>query len=158
MIYSVGVWGGTGGKSFSESAADTVTGGKYDEWINRLHFRCADIVDGIQLGFKALNGTEWASIHHGGTGGRNEDFPPKLALRADEFIVGITGNYGGYHRGDVINHLTIYTNKGYSLQFGGYQGSRNFGFTVPDGYEICGFYGYSGTFLDSIGVFYRVRR
>ena len=150
MSFAIGVSGGTGGRTFSERAADTVVGGRYDEWINKLFFRSADFVDGIQIGFRAINGTEWASVHHGGTGGRDGTF----TIIDGEYITAVWGNFGGL-RGSQVNYMTIRTNRNREEQFGAYHGSTGFSFELPPGYEVCGFFGASGTYLDNIGVYYR---
>jgi hypothetical protein len=74
---------------------------------------------------------------------------PGISLDRDEYIIGISGQYGGR-----IDSLRFYTNKKTSRVFGGSGGPVLFGYTAPPGQKVIALFGRSGDNLDAIGVMY----
>ena len=80
---------------------------------------------------------------HGGSGGAGQTFN----LSDLEHIVRIDGRYGSF-----VNSITITTDSGLTQTFGGTGGSADFTYQAPEGFEISGFAGRAGAFIDAIGV------
>jgi hypothetical protein len=84
--------------------------------------------------------------HHGGSGGRLSRF----TLAQGEHIRAIGGRYGRF-----VDSIRILTDRRSSPIYGGSGGSVEFYYEAPEGFEIVGFLGRSGAYLDSIGVIMR---
>jgi hypothetical protein len=154
-LYSAGPSGGPGGGLFQDGADETLTfGGKYRRRIASILIRHGSWIDSIQLTWFTLNddltGTLEASRTHGGFGGGASKF--ELNLDAGDYITGISGTYKDY-----VNTISITTHlkgSGYYI-YGSNQGPRGFHYSALEGYEVCGFQGGSGVYLDSLGVIFR---
>lgn len=148
---SIGQWyqgpsGGTGGRTFDHW---TESEGRKDisrVWMSRdgpmkcfaVEYRDRQASGGSKLFLKVDNCKD------------KPVFVPALELEPDEYMIGISGKYGAY-----IDSMTIHTNKGKTLSFGGPGGGAAvFGYTAPSGQMIVGFFGKAGDALDSIGVLY----
>jgi Jacalin-like lectin domain len=84
---------------------------------------------------------------HGGDGGSEA----RLGLRSGEFITEISGRSGEF-----VDSLTIETNLGTRIGFGGPGGGPVEGYELPPDteslQEVVAFFGASGTLIDRIGV------
>ena len=83
---------------------------------------------------------------HGGTGGSEMT----LGMKPGEFITEISGRSGAY-----VDSLTIETNQGRRLSFGGPGGGPVGGYDFPpeDGHqEVVAFFGGSGAYHDRVGI------
>jgi len=134
-----GVYGGRGGSPFSD--AEIPLGARLSE----VRMYAGNNVDGIQAVYALPDGRTFEGPVHGGTGGRKNVF----RLDAGEYLIGISGRYG-----ELVDSLTLRTNKRTSQTFGGRGGSRNFSFQVPAGTQAIGFTGRAGRYLDAIGLNY----
>jgi hypothetical protein len=134
-----GVYGGRGGTPFSDTSAPV--GAR----ISEVRVYAGEFIDGIQAVYTLSDGRALEGPVHGGTGGRMTLF----RLDSGEYITGISGRYG-----EVVDSLTLQTNKRSSQAFGGRGGDRNFSFQVPTGNQAIGFTGRAGRYLDAIGLNY----
>ena len=130
--------GGNGGKLFDDTARIPDS-----SKVTKVLVRHGELIDAIRIVHDDVD-LDW----HGGEGGHEEFFQ----LAPDEYIISISGQYGQF-----IDSLYIHTSTGRvsKLCFGGRGGHKSYNFTAPDGYEIVGFFGRSGQWIDSIGVIAR---
>jgi hypothetical protein len=131
--------GGTGGKQFEDSAIPI------NSRISEVRIRSGKMIDSIQAVYTLNNGTLFEASAHGGNGGKLDIF----RLDADEYIIGISGRSG-----NMLDSLTILTNKRSSPIYGGPGGRRDFKIEIPSGNQAVGFIGRSGNQLDAIGLSY----
>jgi hypothetical protein len=133
--YSVGPWGGVGGGSYS---IWPTRGGR----IYAIAVRSGAYVNAITVWYLDANGQLYA-YGAGGTGGGYYI----SYFSADEYIWAAGGRSGNY-----LDHLYIWTNKK-SLSYGGNGGSY-FQYVTPSSYyQILGFFGGSGVYIDRIGFY-----
>jgi hypothetical protein len=97
----------------------------------------------VQMQFVFPDGHTWLSPRHGGPGGQQNSFH----LDADEYIIGLSGQYNDY-----IDSLQIHTNKRTSPLFGGSGGTQEYSIDVDAGNQGAGFVGRSGRYLNAIGL------
>ncbi|MCP4687825.1 MAG: hypothetical protein GY859_07225 [Desulfobacterales bacterium] len=140
-LYRMGPSGGLGGVYFHDS---NVPG---DSRVSEVRVRHGSWIDAIQI-FHVQNNRTIAMNKHGGDGGRFSSFK----LGDDDYIKAIGGGYGRF-----VQSIRIYTNNGSSRTYGS-GGKANYYYEAPRGYEIVGFLGRSGAFLDAVGVIVRERR
>lgn len=115
--------------------------------VSVLAIRTGSRVDNIGVTLSSGN-----SFSHGGTGGTLK----KLSLASDEYLSSVklcSGVYNGHTR---IYYTKFATNKGRTLAGGSTTGS-SVTYTAPDGWQIVGFHGRSGSAVDRIGVIYAPR-
>jgi hypothetical protein len=135
--YAYGYWGGTGGSSFA--IYPTIAGSR----IIAMAVRSGAYVDAITVWYM----DPWGNVYYGGSaGGSGGDF--YLAFfDADEYIYAVGGRSGQY-----VDHLYIWTNKK-TLSYGGY-GGYYFQYVLPSSYyQVLGFWGGSGSYIDRIGFY-----
>ena len=132
--FRMGPSGGTGGGLFTDAPQGRVT---------EVRIRHGSWIDSIQIAYDNRR-----SSRHGGGGGRESVF----TLQGGEFIKAIYGRYGRF-----VDSITVVTNRRSSRRFGGPGGVVDYHYEAPDGFEIAGFTGRSGVYLDSIGVVLRRR-
>ncbi len=133
------VAGGGGGSPFTDQ--EVAAGARVAEVI----VRADDTIDSIQAVYLLPDGRTVEGARHGGAGGR----PSRFRLERDEYVTGLAGRFG-----NVVDSLSIITNKRQSPTFGGRGGDRDFRFDVPPGSQAIGFAGRSGDGLDAIGLVY----
>ena len=133
--YPMGPWGGGGGSPYSIYPP---SGSR----IYAMAISSGSLVDRIVIWYQTAYGTIYVGGDRGGSGGTYhvQYFSP------GEHITGIGGRSGG-----LIDRLTVYTNKKW-FSYGGYGGSPFYA-SVPWGYQILGFYGGSGIYIDRIGFY-----
>jgi hypothetical protein len=73
-----------------------------------------------------------------------------LTLDDDEHITGIVGTYGAY-----VNQIKFVTNKQSTAMFGSSIGEHKYIYSGAPNYELVGFFGYYGGFVDAIGFIFR---
>jgi hypothetical protein len=130
--------GGPGGGAFADL---------WDPFrVARVTIRSGAYVDSVQITHERPDGSLVTFDHHGGFGGGEQN----LDLLANEHIVRVNGRFGAY-----IDHITILTNFGRFITGGGGGGAVDFSFDAPAGFEIEGFIGRSGIYVDAIGVILR---
>lgn len=115
--------------------------------IGGLIIRSGQFIDGITPIYLDEGGN-LAFPKHGGDGGSETRF----GLRPGEFITEISGRSGQF-----VDSLTVETNLGSRVGFGGLGGGPVEGYEFPpeaDGpqQEVFAFHGASGQFIDSIGI------
>ena len=131
--YSMGPWGGWGGSSFSIYPPN-------GSRIYAMGISSGSLVDRLVIWYQRPDGTIYVGGDRGGSGGYfNVQF-----FSYDERITAIGGRTGG-----LVDRLTVYTNKKW-FSYGG-NGGAPFYAAVPAGYQILGFYGGSGVYIDRIG-------
>ena len=138
--------GGPGGISFDNY---TVPQGYR---ISEVHVMTNQYVHGIQFQVADDNGGGRSLPvigNQGGTGVNNYNF----VLAKDEYITGISGQFGWY-----IDCLRIHTNKRVSPLYGGHGGDNSFELSVPEGNQVVGLFGSCDWYLDSLGIITDVRR
>ena len=139
---SMGPSGGTGGDDFTD--APIPAGAR----IVKVRVRHGDRIDAVGLSYE-LNGTVVDMPMHGGGIGPPTEFP----IASDDYIVGISGNYGSK-----IDSLIIQTkNNEYSVRFGGGGGSASYSYILSPDIEMVGFLGRAGDEVDAIGAVFRQR-
>jgi hypothetical protein len=141
VIAIVGPSGGTGGGNFGDFPQD-------DFKVVRITIRSGAVVDAIQTTHERPDGTLFEFPHHGGSGGGEQILD--LDVRVGEHITSIGGRYNSF-----VDHLVIRTSRGRSLDAGGPGGSVLYSYDAPPGFEIAGFHGRAGEFIDAIGVILR---
>ncbi|XP_076907320.1 agglutinin-like [Bidens hawaiensis] len=128
-----------------------------DEWDDGFHTGVREItlvhgscIDSIRVTYDN-NGKPFLAEKHGGIGGMKST-QIKLQYHG-EFLVSVTGHYCSvvYGGSPVIRSLTLKSNKRTFGPFGVEQGTP-FNISTSGG-RIVGFYGGSGWFLDSLGVY-----
>jgi hypothetical protein len=135
-LYYAGPWGGVGGGAYS--IWPTRAGSR----IYAIAVRSGAYVDGITVWYLDANG----SIYAYGAGGTGGSYYISY-FSTGEYIYAAGGRSGSY-----LDHLYIWTNKK-SLSFGGYGGSY-FQYVTPSSYyQILGFFGGSGIYIDRIGFY-----
>ena len=131
----VGPSGGTGGGNFFDP--------EDNQRLARVSIASGDVIDAIQVTREASDGTLVNFDVHGGSGGTVQE----VNLADREHIIRIDGRYGSF-----VNSMTITTDLGQQLTFGGTGGSADYTYQAPDGFEISGFAGRAGAFIDAIGI------
>ncbi len=134
--YYVGPWGGTGG-------------GAYYIWPTRgasriyaIAVRSGIYVDAITVWYVDANGQLYSYGAGGGGGSYYLSY-----FSADEYIYAAGGR--SY---SLLDHLYIWTNKK-SLSYGG-NGGNYFQYVTPSSYyQILGFFGGSGSYIDRMGFY-----
>jgi hypothetical protein len=114
--------------------------------IAGLIIRSGQFVEGITPIYLDGDG-QLALPNHGGDGG----LEMRLGLRPNEFITEISGRSGEF-----LDSLTLETNLGARIGFGGPGGGPVEGYELPpdtDGQqEVVAFFGGSGQFIDRLGI------
>ena len=141
--------GGTGGNSGVTDSDVPVL----EEPLNtntrviQVEVRGGEFVDAIQFTHLRNNDTTLLTLaQHGGPGGHEQ----RLDINREEHITKISGRYG-----DFVDSITIETDKGQKLEAGGAGGLGDYTYEAPPDFEIVGFYGRSGEFVDAVGVVLR---
>ncbi|XP_039157320.1 mannose/glucose-specific lectin [Eucalyptus grandis] len=133
-----GPFGGAGGDSWDD--------GQYVH-ISRIAVRYGTVIDSIAFDYIDTNGSK-RSIRHGGNSGENI-CEVKLAY-PDEYITSFSGYINSNNSHGLINSLTFRTNKRIWGPIGKEEGKY---FSLPsEAGKLVGFFGRSGTLLDSIGA------
>jgi hypothetical protein len=136
-LYPSRVYGGSGGGKFSDAPPDSAH-------VVAFHVRSGAFVDAVQIIYDTIDLPK-----HGGDGG---EFNSTIRLEPGEYIAAVAGTSDVY-----VNCLMIETSTGRRFgPFGKCSGSR-FVLNAPVGYEIVGFVGRSGVYVDAIGVVVRER-
>ena len=142
IIRPVVTIGGSGGKAFKDLPEEPAR-------ISKIKVRAGWWIDAIQATWERPDGSTKAAPQRGGKGGGEATF----ALQKDEYITGISGEYGTY-----VGSLTFHTNKRTSPAYGAGLGNgdgNKFRIKAPKGSAIVGFHGHSGGFLHNLGVVIR---
>jgi hypothetical protein len=139
----LGPSGGLGGQHFSDGQPAGEFSSDDKRRIVQITIRSGSWIDSIQTTYKNMLNQSIQSVQHGGNGGIKEVF----TLGSDEHVTRISGKYGWW-----IDSILIETNKGRVKGWGGSGGSKGFVYNAPSGSKIQGFFGHSGSFLDSIGI------
>ena len=135
-LYYAGPWGGVGGSSYY------IWPTRGSSRIYAIAVRSGAYVDGITVWYIDAYGQLYA-YGAGGTGGSYYI----SYFSAGEYIYAAGGRSGQF-----LDHLYIWTNKK-SLSFGGYGGSY-FQYVTPSSYyQILGFFGGSGVYIDRMGFY-----
>jgi hypothetical protein len=132
---TLGPSGGYGGSPF----ADIVPSGAA---ATEILIRSGAYVDALQMVLQLPNGQIEYMDRHGGDGGDADTFD----LRDGEYITAIGGRYGQY-----VDSIQFYTNMRISTIYGGSGGDADYYYEAPPGWQIVGFYGRSGDYVDAIG-------
>jgi Jacalin-like lectin domain len=143
MAFVVGPSGGLGGGAFSDLDALGSSLGSGKSRVGRIEIRHGALIDAVQITHVLNDGSLRTLGQHGGTGGGLAT----IDMRKDEVVIAISGRYGAF-----VDSLTIRTNQGRVLKFGGDGGSVAYNYTAPPGFAIIGFVGSSGTLIDAIGA------
>lgn len=134
--YNVGPWGGVGGSAYY------IWPTRSSSRIYAIAVRSGALVDAITVWYVDANG----QLYSYGAGGRGGTYYISY-FSADEYIYAAGGRSGNY-----LDHLYIWTNKK-TLSYGGYGGSY-FQYVTPSSYyQILGFFGGSGVYLDRMGFY-----
>ena len=110
--------------------------------LREVRVNSGDLVDGLQ----AVLQNSYLLNKHGGGGGSASNF----VLQPNEHLVRVFGEYANY-----VDEITFVTDLGRSQHFGGGGGKAHYEFNAPPGFEIVGFCGLSGWYIDAIGVVFR---
>ncbi len=131
--------GGQGGTEFMDTEIPS------NSRVAEIHVFSGEFIDAIQMMYALPDGRTLMGQRHGGPGGRRSVF----RLDSDEYITGISGNYGEY-----IDSIQIQTNKRSSQLLGGTGGRQTYSLNVPNRNQAVGFTGRTGEYLDAIGLTY----
>ena len=137
--------GGTGGNRFTDFAA--LAGGQTriiqaNSVATALKIKAHDRVDSVQLTLSTGRLPE-----HGGSGGDEKT----LNLGPGEYIESATVWVDKFGGGDRLFAIQFTTSKGNVLEGGKQTGTRS-NLQVPQGYQVVGFVGRSGSAVDQLGV------
>jgi hypothetical protein len=133
---TLGPSGGYGGSPFVDSIPSSAV-------PSEILIHSGSYVDALQMVLQLPNGQIGYMDRHGGDGGDDDTFD----LRDGEYITAIGGRYGQY-----VDSIQFYTNMRISTIYGGSGGEADYYYEAPPGWQIVGFYGRSGDFVDAIGV------
>ncbi|XP_057450567.1 agglutinin-like [Lotus japonicus] len=138
--YTVGAWGGSGGKMWDDG---TLTGVRE---IKLMYSLCIESI----LVVYDKQGQPFKAEKHGGVKG---NYPAEIKLEyPDEFLISVSGHSTFCMGLDVcIRSLTFKSNRRTFGPYGVEVGAR-FTFSSYPSYEIVGFYGRSSVNLHSIGL------
>lgn len=140
-IYILGPSGGPGGTGFTDEIGELdIYGNNYN--VAKVHVYAGSVVEGIYLETYERGGG-YVTPKHGGLGGTHHVF----TLQEGEYITGISGKYG-----TLVDSIQIHTNRRVSRLYGGSGGSADYIYEAPSGWEVAGFCGREGQFIDAIGV------
>ncbi len=143
LVVGAGSWangysGGCGGAEFQDSIPANT------KEVAGVIVRSGAYVDSLQMAVRLTTGNIKLLNKHGGNGGAQSVF----RLNNGEYITSMWGRYGSY-----VDSIQFGTSTGRSSpKYGGNGGCGNFYYSAPAGYEIAGFYGRSGAYIDAIGV------
>lgn len=136
--------GGPGGSAFDDLTDLGLNASSMR--IAGLIVRSGQFIEGITPIYLDGDG-QLALPKHGGDGG----LEMRLGLRPNEFITEISGRSGEF-----LDSLTLETNLGARVGFGGPGGGPVDGYELPpdvDGQqEVVAFFGASGTLIDRLGI------
>ncbi|KAI9915915.1 hypothetical protein PsorP6_008286 [Peronosclerospora sorghi] len=132
-------FGGPHGNHFSDQMA--VTSGMV---IASVTIRSGSRVDALTLVVKAPKEMEF---RHGGWGGDDNT----LILEPGEYITTIEAHSTQKNGHTRIGHVSFTTNKGRNVA-GGDQTDSRMVMTAPEGYQLAGFFGRSGSEVDLLGA------
>lgn len=137
------LFGGTGGSEFDDRA-DITTPPILE--IAQLHIWNGDFIDAIQVEYAVLGGSFLLGKKHGGNSGNLTT----VTFDEGEHIVALLGQTGDNY----LNQLTFVTMKanGSEAKYGPFGNTGKDPFSVHG--NILGFYGYAGSLLDKIGVYF----
>ncbi|POZ59936.1 jacalin-like lectin [Chromobacterium alticapitis] len=130
-------FGGEGGSSFADNLTEVCR-------LSQINIRHGSRVDSIQGVWITPSGDQVTGSKHGGDGGELTS----IVLAGNEYIVRVDGRSGSR-----VDQLSFTTNLG--NVYGPYGGSGGSAFSLS-GTHIGGFFGRSGSELDSVGFFNRV--
>lgn len=133
---NMGPSGGYGGSPFIDSIPSGAV-------ADSVQIRNGAYIDALQMNLRLLNGQIQEMDQHGGDGGTAETF----SLNDDEHITAISGRYGQY-----VDSIRFHTNMRVSPTYGGSGGDADYYYAAPPGWQIVGFYGRSGAYIDAIGI------
>jgi hypothetical protein len=145
QTWELGPSGGGGGQEFEDSEIPTAD----ESRVTAVHVWSGGRVDSIKIVHRSLAPSARSPRFevHGGGGGEERVFE----LEPGEYITAITGRYGNN-----VDSVVIHTSEGrQSTRFGGSGGLANFSYEAPYGYEIAGFQGRAGRYIDALGVILR---
>ncbi|XP_034568326.1 uncharacterized protein [Setaria viridis] len=140
-IAKFGPWGGDGGSQRDIKILPYR--------LDRVTIRSGTIIDAIEFSYTDHDGQYHTAGPWGGQGGGNNSFQ----LGPSEFLTGVSGSIGQLNNKlIVITSLTFVTN---ARSYGPFGKGRSNSFHIPmqSNGSIVGFFGRSGHYLDSIGVY-----
>jgi len=141
LLTKSGPFGGNGG-----SEKDIVEAPRRLESIT---VSSGSIVDSITFSYVDQAGQKRTAGPWGGAGGNKNT----IVLGPNEFVKEVSGEYGRYQTHLIITSMKIITNVKTYGPFGGEGKGRDFSIPAEKNSSIVGFFGRSGTYLDSIGVY-----
>jgi hypothetical protein len=118
--------------------------------VVRVEIRTGEFVDSVEITHLRPDETLLDLPHHGGFGGEEQT----LDLNREEHITSLDGQYGNADT-SFVNSIRIRTDQGRSLAGGGPGGDGAYTYEAPQGFEIVGFFGRAGQFVDAIGIVLR---
>jgi hypothetical protein len=128
--------GGNGGEAFEDSPPSSAQ-------VVGLYVRSGTFVDAVEMIYDTADLPK-----HGGDGGSETT----ITFEPGEYITAISGASGQF-----LESLTIETNRGRRFGPFGVPVGTPFEVRAPDGYEIAGFYGRAGVYIDAFGAVIRPR-
>ncbi|EAY99840.1 hypothetical protein OsI_21834 [Oryza sativa Indica Group] len=135
-LVKIGPWGGNGGGSVDISVPPNS--------LKNVTIRSGAAIDAIAFTYVGTDGNEHLAGPWGGGGGN----PTTITLGSQEFVKGISGTFT-----NVVTNLQIVTNVT-TYNFG-QGGGTAFSLPLQSG-SVVGFFGRSGTLVDSIGVYVHI--
>jgi len=162
QTYYMGPSGGTGGKlidprqpsdqpeqlnavsNFAGLLGDLYL--KPDCHIGEIIINAGDDINSLTVSYSGTNDIPYGSYKMGGSGGAESI----IQFSSGEYITQVVGWYGKY-----VSNFTFWTNKN-SYPSYGTSAPVNFEYSAPPGYEIIGFWGGAGKYVDRIGVVIRL--
>jgi hypothetical protein len=144
MSWQFGPSGGVGG-TFYDAPAPTSNG----PWrISEIGVRSGNRIDEIEITWSNTSNESTSSPDFGGNGGK----PDIFTIPNGDYLTEITGTVDDYDDGVRLFSLQFFTKDKSKSPVYGKQGSGNFSFQCPPGYQITGIIVRSGEELDALGV------
>src|SRR5262245_47496216 len=146
-IISSGLAGGPGGRRFQDFVDDSFEVAEVNIWGGFF-------IDAVQFIYRSrYNPGQVSGPKHGGPGGTlSEPLGLNLWLQPGEYITEISGRFGNF-----VDPLQIRTNVRLYNRCGGQGGGQDYQFLTPENFEVIGWLGASGDYVDAIGVLWRER-
>uniref|UniRef100_A0A0E0MFL3 Jacalin-type lectin domain-containing protein n=1 Tax=Oryza punctata TaxID=4537 RepID=A0A0E0MFL3_ORYPU len=140
-LKKIGPWGGNGRVTFNIKVAP--------QRLESVTICSGTIIDALAFSYFDSDGKRYKTPIWGGVGGSIS----KINLGPSEFLVQVSGTVGPFNVvSEVITSLTLVTNVCSYGPFGQPQGTP-FCTSVEKNNSIVGFFGQSGTYLNSVGVY-----
>ena len=147
MSQEFGASGGTGGGAYNAASPPAQDHGPWK--IGVINGRSGGRIDLIELVWvNSQHATRESARFGGNTGG-----PFQFTIADDDYLTEIRGSVGAFDDNVRVFSLQFLTRDGGASPVFGQPSGVPFFFECPNGFQLTGIFGRSGSGLDSLGVF-----